>query len=248
MGYPPTSAMTATKLYSELAHWWPIFSAKEDYADEAATFRDILKTSVTPPPKTVVEFGCGGGNNAFHMKAGFAMTLVDASPGMLAISRAINPECEHLVGDMRSVRLERLFDAVFIHDAIMYMTSEGDLRRAIATAFAHVRPGGIALIVPDCVRETFAPSTEHGGHDGNGRSLRYLEWSFDPDPADSTFVAHFVYLLKEGDAVIADHDVHTCGLFDRDVWLRLLREAGFETRIVVDSYKRDLFVGLKPVV
>jgi len=83
--------MTTTKLYGELAHWWPIFSAKEDYADEAACFRELLPTAVTPPPKTLVEFGSGGGNNAFYLKRDFAMTLVDVSPGMIEVSRAINP-------------------------------------------------------------------------------------------------------------------------------------------------------------
>src|SRR5262245_42278431 len=133
--------MTAPKLYSALAHWWPIFSAKEDYAEEAATFRDILKTAVAPAPKTVVEFGSGGGNNAFYMQADFVMTLVDMSPGMLEVSRATNPECEHLLGDMRSVRLGRVFDGVFIHDAIMYITTEADLRSVIETVWVHVRPG-----------------------------------------------------------------------------------------------------------
>jgi SAM-dependent methyltransferase len=238
--------MSAAKLYTELAHWWPVFSAKEDYAEEAACFRDILNTAVTPAPRTVVEFGSGGGNNAFHLKADFAMTLVDASPGMLEVSRSINPDCEHMLGDMRSVRLERVFDAVFIHDAIMYITSEDDLRHAIETAFVHVRPGGVALLVPDFVRETFQSSTTHGGHDGDGRSLRYLEWTFDPDPSDTTISACFVYLLKEGGHITVEHDPHICGLFARDVWLRLLREAGFQTRIVVDCYNRDLFVALKP--
>jgi SAM-dependent methyltransferase len=240
--------MTAPKLYGALAHWWPIFSAKEDYAEEAAAFRDILKTAVTPAAKTVVEFGSGGGNNAFHMKADFVMTLADVSPGMLEVSRATNPECEHLLGDMRSVRLGRVFDAVFIHDAIMYITTEADLRRMVETAWVHVRPGGVALFAPDCVRETFQPATEHGGHDGEGRAIRYLEWSFDPDPGDSTFVAHFVYMFKEGDTVTVEDDMHTCGLFARAIWQRLLHEAGFQTRIVVDSYKRDLFVALKPAV
>ena len=149
--------MTATKLYGELAHWWPIFSAKEDYAEEAASFREILETAVTPPPRTVVEFGSGGGNNAFHLKANFAMTLVDISPAMLEVSRAINPDCEHLPGDMRSVRLDRVFDAIFIHDAIMYITTEADLRQAIETAFVHVKPGGVALLAPDFVREDLPP-------------------------------------------------------------------------------------------
>jgi len=238
--------MTATKLYGELAHWWPVFSAKEDYADEAACFRDILNTAVAPAPKTLVEFGSGGGNNAFHMKADFTMTLVDVSEGMLAVSCTINPDCEHQQGDMRSVRLDRAFDAVFIHDAIMYLTSEDDLSRAIETAFIHVKPGGVALLVPDFVRETFKPSTDEGGEDGEGRSMRWLEWSFDPDPGDSVFLSHFVYMLKEGDKVTVEHDVHDCGLFARDVWLRLLHEAGFQTRIVVDSYNRDLFIALRP--
>ena len=53
---------------------------------------------------------------------------------MLALSRTINPECEHLQGDMRSVRLGRAFDAIFIHDAICYMTSEDELLEALRTA------------------------------------------------------------------------------------------------------------------
>ena len=238
--------MTATKLYSELAEWWQIFSAKEDYADEAACFRDIFLTAVTPPPKTLVEFGSGGGNNAFYLKRDFAMTLVDVSPGMIEVSRTINPECEHFVGDMRSVRLDRVFDAVFIHDAIMYITSEEDLRRAIETAYVHVKPGGVALLAPDFLRETFEPSTEEGGQDGEERAMRWQSWTFDPDPSDSTIVSHFVYMMKEQDRFTVEHDVHICGLFTRGVWLRLLEQTGFQVRIVVDNYKRDLFIALKP--
>jgi hypothetical protein len=40
---------------------------------------------------------------------------------------AADPECEHLQGDMRELRIDRTFDAVFVHDAIAYMTTEEDL-------------------------------------------------------------------------------------------------------------------------
>lgn len=174
------------------------------------------------------------------------MTLVDQSPEMLAVSRTLNPECEHLLSDMRTVRLGRLFDAVFIHDAIMYMTTEIDLRAAMATVYLHCRPGGVALFVPDHVRETFTPSTEHGGHDGEQRALRYLEWSYDPDERDTTYVTDFVYVLREGaDRVRVEHDRHIEGLFARADWLKWLGETGFETQIVVDQYERELFVGVK---
>ena len=65
----------------------------------------------------MLELGSGGGNNASHLKAHFQLTLVDLSPAMLAVSRALNPECEHLQGDMRTVRLGRRFDAPTDHIA-----------------------------------------------------------------------------------------------------------------------------------
>jgi hypothetical protein len=160
---------------------------------------------------------------------------------MLAHSRTLNPECEHHHGDMRSMRLDRQFDAVFVHDAIMYMTSEADLARAIETAVTHCRPGGVGLFAPDHVRENFTPSTNCGGHDEDlpadasakmARAMRYLEWSYDPDPDDTTTTTDYTYTLRERDgAVRVVPDRHIEGLFSRNTWLRLLRDAGFDPRV-----------------
>src|SRR6202171_4840678 len=170
------------KLYSELAEWWPTFSAPEEYQDEAAFFARVLIESCDPAPRRVLELGSGGGNNASHLKARFAMTLVDMSSQMLAVSKALNPECEHLEGDIRTLRLGRTFDAVFVHDAVCHMTTEEDLRALMRTAFEHCRPGGVALFVPDEVRESFVAGTDLGGTDSPRRRLRFLQWIFDPDP------------------------------------------------------------------
>ncbi len=224
------------KLYDELAAWWPMLSAPGDYAEEAAFYQRTLLEACEPPARTLLELGSGGGNNASHMKARFDMTLVDRSPGMLAVSRALNPECEHVEGDMRTMRLDRTFDCVFIHDAIVYMCTEDDLRKAIETAFVHCRRGGAAVFVPDHTREIFRPSTSHGGHDSansDARGLRYVEWTYDPDPEDSTYAVDFAYLLREADgSVRAEHDRHIMGLFARADWLRLLSDAGFRAHIV----------------
>lgn len=234
------------KLYHDLAAWWPLLSAPEEYKEEADFFRPLLIEACATPPRTLLELGSGGGNNASHLKAHFQMTLTDLSPGMLAVSRALNPECEHVEGDMRTVRLGRVFDAVFVHDAIMYMTSAADLRRALETAFVHCRPGGAALFAPDHVRETFTPSTDHGGHDNGTRGLRYLEWTYDPDPADTTYLVDFAYLLRAANGdVQVEHDRHLEGLFGREEWLQLLREVGFQPRMVNDPWQRDLFVAVK---
>jgi SAM-dependent methyltransferase len=217
------------KFYDELAEWWPLLSAPAEYAEEAAFFQQILLERCEQPSQTLLELGSGGGNNASHLKARFELVLVDRSTGMLEVSGALNPECEHVEGDMRSVRLDRSFDCVFVHDAIDSMATEADLRSAIETAYVHCKPGGAALFAPDCVRENFRASTEHGGCDGADRSLRYLEWTWDPDPTDSTYVTDYAYLLRESDGSIqVEWDRHIGGLFARSDWLRILADVGFQ--------------------
>jgi SAM-dependent methyltransferase len=240
------------RFYDDLASWWPLISPPEEYAEEAA-FAATLLRSAAIPVREVLELGSGGGHNAVHLKSEFALTLVDLSDRMLDVSLGLNPECEHRQGDMRAVRLGRAFDAVFVHDAVDYMASEDDLAQAVTTAFVHCRPGGVALFVPDETRETFVASAAHGGNDGaDGRGVRYLEWSWDPDPADTWTLTEYVFLLRPADGPVeVVHETHRLGLFGRDDWLRLLAAAGFVAIAVTeetteDRTPRELFVGHRP--
>jgi SAM-dependent methyltransferase len=241
------------KLYGELASWFHLLTAPADYAEEAAVYLDLMKRTADVPLGEVLELGSGGGNNASHMKARVSLTLVDISPAMLAVSRSMNPECEHIEGDMREVRLGRRFDGVFVHDAVDYLTTEGDLRAAAQTAFEHCREGGVVLFAPDHVRDTFAGGPEDGGHDGpDGRSLRYLSWTWDPDPLDTTYVMESAYLLREPDGTVTvEGDRHVCGLFPGETWLRALRAVGFEASVEVvelsDTPPMEVFLGRRPV-
>ena len=239
-------------LYVELAPWFHLLTAPEDYAEEAEFYRSAIISTSDTSPKTLLELGSGGGNNASHLKAHFQLSLVDLSPQMLKISQELNPECEHIQGDMREIRLERVFDAVFIHDAIMYMSSEADLQRAIQTAYVHCRPGGVVLLVPDHVQETFIPSTDHGGHDGQESGIRYLDWTWDPDPDDSTYISDMVYLIKDKQGnVQIEHDRHLLGLFPRQTWLKLLTNAVFQPQVIpfehsqIEPGTSDVFIGRK---
>lgn len=234
------------RLYHELAGWFHLLTAPEDYEQEAGEIARLIVVEV-PGARTLLELGCGGGNNASHLKRRFQCTLTDVSPAMLDVSRGLNPECEHVEGDMRTLRLGRTFDAVLVHDAIVYMAAESDLRAVFATAFEHLTPGGVAVFLPDCVRETFAEEARHGGHDGDGRSLRYLHWTHDPDPADSTCEVDFALILREDGRTRVVHERFVEGLFAEAEWLAWLREAGFEARVerleVEDAGDWRAFVG-----
>jgi SAM-dependent methyltransferase len=235
-------------LYSELASWWHLFSPPSHYGEEAADLLPELLGAADAPPRTLLELGSGAGSLAYHLKGELELTLTDSSVEMLEVSRAVNPECEHVLGDMRTLDLERAFDLVLVHDAIMYAADRASLRAVLATAHRHLRPGGGAVFVPDCVQETFEPQTTTGGEDGpEGRALRYLQWSWDPDPDDDTYEVAWAFLLREPvGGVRVGSDRHRFGLFSRDLWLQTMREVGFEPRSRLDPWGRDVFVGRKP--
>jgi len=249
-----TNSSQIPALYRELADWYPLLTPVGDYAEEAAFYRRLFEARCQRPPRTLLDLGSGGGHNVAHLKAALACTLVDLEPAMLALSRRLNPECEHIQGDMRSVRLGRAFDCVLVHDAISYMTSRTDLASAIATAFEHTAPGGVAMFQPDFVSETFEPGTDTGGSDGNGRGLRYLEWRWVPDSRTEMYVADMAYLLRDVNGVVeVIHDRHLMGLFPRTVWLELISAAGFEPLAIPFEHSlysdtgHEVFLGLRPV-
>src|SRR5262252_3523187 len=122
-----------------------------------------------------------------------------------------------------------------------------------ATAFAHCRPGGIAVFVPDHITENFEAGTGYGGIDGpDGRGVRYLDWAYDPDPGDTWTLTQYAFLLRDarGEVQVV-HETHRLGLFGRATWLRLLREAGFQAAAVTeetteDRQPREFFTGHRP--
>ncbi len=207
------------KLYSELAEHWQDFSPTHEYAEEAAFLAGLLR-----PARTVLELGSGGGNVAWWLKSEFQMTLTDLSPEMLAMSARQNPDCEHIQGDMRTLALDRKFDAVLMHDAVMYMTTLEDLRAALSTAKRHA---DILVVAPDHLAETFQETTEHGGEG----SLRWLEWV---RASGEVVECDYILALLEEGGVRTVVDRHQVGIFPRQTWIDLLAEGGWSVSALED--------------
>ncbi|MCB1686471.1 MAG: class I SAM-dependent methyltransferase [Pseudomonadales bacterium] len=243
-------------MYQDLVPWYRLLDPVVEHEDEVGAYCEALKQVVSPPPRTLLELGAGAGHNGFYLKRDFICTLSDISEPMLALSRELNPECEHITADMRTQRLGREFDAVVIHDAIVYMTTEADLEAAAKTAFEHLRPGGAALISPDCLKETFVELSDLHEGDGADRAFRCAEWMWDPDPDDSTYTVDYAFLLRDASGVRVVHDRHVEGLFKRADWLRILSGVGFQVQAVprpIDpedneqgAYCEEMFLCLKP--
>lgn len=242
------------RMYHELAGWFHLITAPGDYAEEAAYYLQVMRNVLGHLPESLLELGSGGGNNASHYKAHVPdVVLSDLSAEMLALSRTINPELPHVQGDMRSLKLRRQFEAVFAHDACSYLTTEQDIRQLTATAFEHCLPGGVAVFCPDHTAENLVYETGHGGHDGDGRALRYLEWTYPGPPGTHAFFVDYVYILHEvGRDSRVVYDRHLNGALPRETWLSAIRDAGFEPGAVplvhseVPEGYSEIFTGWRP--
>jgi SAM-dependent methyltransferase len=244
----------AERLYGDLAWLWPILSPPGDYEEESGTFADVIEREAEIPVRRLLHLTCGGGHVDRWLKERFDITGVDQSEEMLALARSLNPEVEYVEGDVRAVRLGRLYDAVFIDDGVVYMLTEDDLGRVFETAYVHLREGGVALVYVENDPGTFEQQrTKVTTRTSGDVALITLESQYDPDPSDTTCETTFVYIIRRGGREEVEVDHHVTGIFPLDVWRRRLRETGFDVRELdfghsefPDGHTLPMFACLKP--
>ncbi len=83
-------------------------------------------------------------------------------------------------------------------------------------------------MAPDHFLDSFqGPSADHRTHSGEGIQLTYFEYTYDPDPADTTIETLITYFIQRGGRLQIEHDRHITGIFPRSRWARLMAGAGF---------------------
>ncbi len=218
------------RLYTDLTWLWPIISPPEDYVEEAEIFAAVIREHSKIPARALLHLGSGGGHVDWRLKREFGITGVDLSPGMVGLARELNPEATYLVDDMRSVRLGRRFDAVFIDDAIVYMVDESDLAAVFRTAFEHLEPGGVMLTYAEAQPATFEQNKTTVSKRGKGDvEVVFIENNYDPDPTDTWFETMLMYLIRRGGGeLVVETDLHRCCIYPPATWRKNLEASGFE--------------------
>ncbi|HNR13675.1 MAG TPA: class I SAM-dependent methyltransferase [Thermodesulfobacteriota bacterium] len=211
--------------YNELAWTEDLLADPEDYEDEVAGYVDLIKRNSLHAPHTLLHLGCGAGGHDTIFKQHFAVTGVDISRGMLDKARLRHPDVEYIEGDMRTVRLGREFDAVVIPDSIDYMSSLPELRMAIETAVAHLKSGGIVLVVGK-TREIFRDNNFAYTGEQEDLHVTLLENNYINRYRPNTYEAMLVYLIRRRGELTIHTECHVLGLFSQEVWEKVFAEAG----------------------
>ncbi len=217
------------RLYRDLAWTWPIISAREEYVQESEEFARLIREYSKIPARTLLNMGCGGGHNDYTLKKHFSLTSLDVSPQMLQLARRLNPEVTYVCADMRCARLRKLFDAVVVFDSLAYMQTAADLKATFATAYAHLRPGGVFVTYPEVTPENFVQNrTDAWSRTSGDVEITFIENYHDPDTSDTTYESTFVYLIRRAGMLTIETDRHICGLLPLETWVRQLRATGFD--------------------
>jgi len=204
-----------------------------DFTQEAAEIVKAFRAAGVPKGGSLLHLGCGAGGLDFHLNHEFLVTGLDISAQMLKHARSTNPQVQYLAGDVRQARLQRLFDAVLLHDAQAYLTSPAELKATYETAAAHLKPGGVLVCASQDLRSGFQQHRVHGGvtRTHGATTVTTMEVDFDPDPGDHAFDKTFVFLIRDQAGQRVETDVHTMGLWDLVELLRPMRAAGFAAQV-----------------
>ncbi len=229
-------------MYSDFVWIEPIVTPPEGYAEETELFSKLIKEHSKIEARTLFHPGCGAGGNDYTFKKHFNVVGVDISEGMLEIARKLNPEITYLYGDMRTIRLKECFDAVAIPDSIGHMTTVKDLEMAIITAYKHLKPGGVLLIVANIKEEFKENNFVYTGTKGDVE-ITVFENNYILSPTETTYEATGIYLIRHKGKLEIHTESFTLGIFKQKIWLNLLKEVGFvEVNQIKLEHSYDRFI------
>jgi|SRR6185295_9843033 len=130
------------RVYDKVAQEWA--NVRRGFAGEQPYLEAIVER--LPPDSRILDLGCGTGIPVarFFIERGYAVTGVDAAPAMLALARAAFPAAEWTEHDMRTLALNRRFDAIIAWDSFFHLPP--DDQRAMFSVFGrHAAPQGLLL-------------------------------------------------------------------------------------------------------
>jgi SAM-dependent methyltransferase len=104
-------------------------------------FRALL-----PAGATVLDIGCGAAQPmaAYLIEAGHPVVGVDSSPAMIDACRQHFPAQEWIVGDMRTLVLQRKFSGLLAWDSFFHLCYD-DQRQMFPVFRAHAAPGAALM-------------------------------------------------------------------------------------------------------
>jgi ubiquinone/menaquinone biosynthesis C-methylase UbiE len=234
-------------LYGELAKYYDLIYSFKDYKKEAVRIKALVSKYKKSEGKELLDVACGTGHHLDYLKDEFSCTGVDISREILEIARKNNEGIAFEDADMTTMDLGKRFDVITcLFSSIGYVKTHSNLEKTIRNFTKHLKKGGVVLIEPWFTKSAYIPGSPHmETHDGKDIKIARLSV---PRAKGNLSVIDMHYLVAERDEDVKYFlDRHELGLFEVDRTLKILEEAGLQSRFLKHGLvdKRGMFVGTK---
>ena len=139
--------MTTSTRYTEYDTWAWLYNETmgPEYGRAQLKFLQRALLPDLPPDATILDLCCGTGQLIQPLiKAGYRVTGLDGSEGMLAYARQNAPQATYLLEDARSFHLPEQFDGAFSTSASLnHIMTLDDLTQVFRNVHQALRPNGL---------------------------------------------------------------------------------------------------------
>jgi ubiquinone/menaquinone biosynthesis C-methylase UbiE len=237
-------------LYGELAKYYDLIYSFKDYKKEAARIKALITKYKKSEGKELLDVACGTGHHLKYLKDEFSCTGVDISEQILDVAKKNAEGVTFEKADMTTLNLGKEFDVITcLFSSIGYVKTCKNLRKTIRNFSRHLKKGGGVLIEPWHTKLTYIPSSPHmETYDGKDIKIARLNVS---ELIGSLSVMDMHYLIAERAKGVKHFvDRHELGLFEVDETLRIMKEAGLQSKFLKRGLipERGMFVGVKQLL
>lgn len=233
-------------MFRETARYYDRIYSHKDYGGEVEKILSIVEGELHIDGRRLLDVACGTGLHLERLRVHFEAEGLDLSPELLEIARERNPGLRFHQADMRTFALDVRYEVVTcLFSSIGYMTTVGDLHRAIERMAAHLVAGGLLIVEPWLTPEMWEPNTVHALFiDDPELKIARVNTSF-IEGRLSIFDLHHLIGTPEGTEHIVEH--HELGLYTVDEMTEAFVAAGLDVRYDPEGLtERGLYVARKP--
>jgi len=126
----------------------PALYEKVYKSDNSGVAQQMFERYLKSLPTSILDIGCGTGRDLNNLSAfGSDCVGVDYLPEMIDYAKSNYPNLIWHMGDMRSFRLGRTFDAILVLGWVLnYAWTEEDLAKTLETCQAHAKPNTLLVL------------------------------------------------------------------------------------------------------
>jgi len=234
--------------YGELAKYYDLLYEWKDYDKESRVLLQLIRRYKKSSGDSLLDVGCGTGKHVERLAKEFDCVGMDASESMLERARANVKGVEFVLGDMTHFDLGRRFDVVVcLFSSIGYVRTYPRLARTLLNFARHLRPGGVVIIEPWLMKSTYKAGHIHVLATHESDDLRVVRVDYSRVKGKVSVLDEILVVAEKGKGITTYKDRMVMGLFEKDMFLKLMRMAGLEARYLKRSLApgRGLYIGVK---